>query len=76
MSDRASAWGAYYIVEYHIIILIDVHLYGLKIRDEENDRVGTSLKMKNHKVNIIFSGFGVKEKYKRKITTTGSIVKE
>jgi len=49
-------------VEYHIIILIDVYLYGLQIGDEENDRVGTSLKMKNHKVNIIFSGFGVKEK--------------
>jgi len=51
-------------------------LYGLQAGDEENDRVGTSLKMKNRKVNIIFSDFRVKEKYQRKITTAGSIVKE
>jgi len=56
---------------------MDVYVYGLQAGDdEENDRVCTSLKMKNRKVNIIFSDFQVKEKYQRKITTAGSIVKE
>lgn len=65
-------------VEYHVISHIDVYnMYGLQAEDEENDRVvGTSLKMKNRKVNIIFSDFRVKEKYQRKITMARSIVKE
>lgn len=67
--------------EVHILLckIVLLFLYyicmacNLQAGGEENDGVGTSLKMKNRKVNIIFSDFWVKGKYQTKITTNGSI---